>query len=223
MNYTKTIIKIINKQRVVNIQTLRASLNGRSRCSVFRDLSAIMHLSSFTHAGRYFTLPNIPSFDAEGLWFSGEIGFSSCGTLKDAVHRIVSESNSGYTHEELKSLFRVRVHNVLLDLVHLKRIGREPLSEGKSYLYIHADEQLGRKQRERRRSADQQVSAIENSIMPLLVIYVLAEVIRDRALQVSAKEIQDRLAQQGVISTIEQVNYVFGRYGISVKKTPRSR
>ena len=52
---------------------------------------------------------------------------------------------------------------------------------------------------------------------------VLVEVIRDSALQVSAKEIQERLAQQGIDATVEQVHYVFGRYGIGVKKTPGSR
>ena len=74
MNETKKIKKLIDKKIIVTMPLLRAELEGRSRCSVFRDLLGLGHISSFTHAGEYFILPNIPKFNADGIWFFGDFG-----------------------------------------------------------------------------------------------------------------------------------------------------
>lgn len=223
MNHIKTIKKVINNRAIVNMATLRSALDGRSRCSVFRDLSKLAHISSFTHAGEYFTLPNIPKFDANGFWFSGDIGFSIHGTLKNTLIHTVNSAEAGHTHEELESMCRVRVHNVLLELVHLNKITRELLSEDKIYLYLSSDNRLRCRQLEKRQSSDRQAATIKKSLTPMITVQVLVEVIRDRAVQVSAEEIQKRLNHQGVDIRLELVKYIFSRYEIGVKKTPPSR
>jgi hypothetical protein len=83
--------------------------------SVLRRLSALGHLSSYSHAGRYCTLRDIPQFEGDGLWQHQGVGFSRDGSLKTTVERLVEQSDAGRTHPELHPRRQVRVHNTLLD------------------------------------------------------------------------------------------------------------
>jgi hypothetical protein len=51
------------------LSSFKKATHGRSRRSLFRDLASLGYLTSFTHAGRYYTLADIPQFDERGLWF----------------------------------------------------------------------------------------------------------------------------------------------------------
>jgi hypothetical protein len=126
----------LKRKKVSDMKDLQGALGGRSRRSVFRDLSQAGYLTSYTHVGRFYTLADIPVFDDQGLWFYQDIGFSRAGTLKQTVNQQVDQTPEGRTHDELQSLLRVRVHNTLLDLVREERIGRERL--GRVYLYVSA-------------------------------------------------------------------------------------
>jgi len=41
---------------------------GRSKRSLFRDLSLFGYFSSYSRAGKFYTLANIPNLDEYGLW-----------------------------------------------------------------------------------------------------------------------------------------------------------
>ena len=70
---------------VADLVQLGRALGTRSRMSMFRRLSSLGYLSSYTHTGRFYTLVSIPAFDADGLWRYEGIGFSRDGTLKATV------------------------------------------------------------------------------------------------------------------------------------------
>jgi hypothetical protein len=59
--------------------------------TVFRRLREVGYRTSFTHRGQYYTLAERPEFDASGLWFHGDIGFSRSGTLKETTAVPVTE------------------------------------------------------------------------------------------------------------------------------------
>lgn len=88
----------------------------------FRDLKVIGHLYSCNHAGRFYTLTDVPQFDADGLWQYQGVFFSRHGTLKATVGHLVQTADAGRTHHELQELLCVRVHNTLLDLVRRNEI-----------------------------------------------------------------------------------------------------
>jgi len=67
----KSLQKYCLKQQVMNINVLSKILQTKSRMSIFRRLKEIGYFSSFSHAGKYYTLTNIPQFDENGLWFHG--------------------------------------------------------------------------------------------------------------------------------------------------------
>jgi hypothetical protein len=69
------------KERVVMLPDIYALLGTTSRMSAFRRLRDLNYLSSFSHVGRYYTLPGVTNFDPQGLWFYEEVGFSRFGNL----------------------------------------------------------------------------------------------------------------------------------------------
>ena len=124
----------IKSRRVVELRDLFEVVQSTSRMTVFRRLSGIAYLCSFSHAGRYYTHRDIAQFNRDGLWFYDDIGFSHNGSLKKTVIFLVNRSDVGRFHADLERQLRIRVHNVLLDLVRSRQIDR--MKFGGQYLYL---------------------------------------------------------------------------------------
>jgi len=80
------------------------ALNTTSRATVFRYLKQLHHLTSYTHNGKYYTLPEIAQFDRDGFWYYGDVGFSRHGTLMNTLSHVITMSESGKTNFELEKL-----------------------------------------------------------------------------------------------------------------------
>ena len=211
------LVALFRRQGIVDLQTLFTVLETQSRMSVFRRLSAVGYFSSYSHAGRYYTLRDIPQFDVDGLWYYQGIGFSRHGSLKSTVEHMVAEADAGRTHGELQVRLQVRVYNTLLDLVRHDRIGRETFAG--QYLYVNADPEVARSQVACR--GRQQVALAAMPLPAAIVIEVLAELIQGARVHADPHRIAARLTARGLSLTAEQVETVFSQYG--VKKTAPSR
>ena len=55
--------RLFQRQRTAELKDLFAVLETRSRMTVFRRLSTVGYLSSYSHAGRYYTLADVPEFN----------------------------------------------------------------------------------------------------------------------------------------------------------------
>ena len=203
---------------------IQRAIRGRSRRSLYRDLDSLGYLSSYTHAGRYYTLASLPEFDADGLWRYQGIGFSRDGTLKETVVRLVENSEAGQFHRELQLRLQVRVHNTLADVVAHHRLGRERF-EG-DYLYLSAETGRAAAQMGRRTHLAREPAGRQTEIAPSLVVEVLVEIIHGRA-QPDARELVLRLVARGLTVTTAQVEEVFRCYDVGKKtvpsRSPRSR
>jgi hypothetical protein len=114
----KRLKQYFGKYRVGQLDDLFQVLQTRSRMSVFRRLKTLGYLSSFTHAGRYYTLANLPEFDRWGLWFHRQVGFSKVGTLKATIVELVQSASDGMTPKEMRGLLRLPVSNTLYNTLH---------------------------------------------------------------------------------------------------------
>ena len=222
----KALYKWFRKRHIADLNQLFHVLETNSRMSVFRRLKFIGYLTSFTDAGRYYTLGDIPSFDSWGLWFYQGIGFSKAGTLKATVAEIVNLSNAGMTPKELLHLLKIRIpntlHNALHGLVQSHQISRHR-SEGLS-LYTHGDPGKGRVQIEARRVHRQRGGQIGGPVPMETTIAVLVEALKAGQVILPLSEIAARLAVRGLAVTVDQVERIFSEYGIQAeKKTSRSR
>jgi hypothetical protein len=186
--------------------------------SVFRRLSSLGYLSSYTHTGRYYTLCSIPQFDADGLWRWEQVGFSRDGTLKATTLRLVQASGAGHTQRELQLRLGVRVHNPLLELVEDKSLRRESVED--EYVYVAADRRRAAAQLERRRARSSVGTTAPAG--PALEVEVLLEVIHGvRLPEPDAAKLAARLAARGIRASVEEVATVLEHHGL--KKTPTSR
>jgi len=215
----KKLENFIKSRRVVQMRDLFEAVESTSRMTVFRRLSGVEYLCSYTHAGRYYTLFDIARFDSDGIWFYDDIGFSQKGSLKNTVTYLVDNGDGGKFHSDLERQLRIRVHNVLLDLVRSKQIKRTKF-EGQ-FLYLSSDKARSTKQIEQRDKLSMQLRRIPAFITQPMVIEILAEVIRQSKKHPHADQVASALAIRGLPIAEKDVMTVFDHYDIE-KKTPDS-
>jgi hypothetical protein len=178
------------------------------------------YLTSFTDAGRYYTLTDIPKFDALGLWFYRNVGFSRAGTLKSTVIDLVHSSEAGMTPKELLNVLRLRMpnslHNALHDLAQGKHLRRQIVQGLHLYSSVHPDQ--AQKQIEARAKQIQRV--LPRAPYPSIeaTIAVLVEALKAGDVLVTPSTISARLAAQGVLVSVDQVEDIFSQYGLQVEK-----
>lgn len=201
------------KNRLAMLPAILALLDTTSRMSAFRRLRELDYISSYSHGGRYYTLPSVANFDSDGLWFCDDVGFSQFGNLKETVIQLVEQSIAGKTHVELEKQLRLRVHNTLLDLVRSKKITREAFEGVFVYLSTgvnRAQQQIAHRH-EGRRDSTQEV------LPDGIVIEVVAEIIRSNRVQIDQSTILSRLAARGIRITPSQFSQLCTR--LDLKKT----
>ena len=194
-------------------------IGSSSRMTVFRRLRELEYISSYTHAGRYYTLYDIARFDSDGIWFYDDIGFSQNGSLKNTVTYLVHNGDAGKFHSDLERQLRVRVHNVLLDLVQSKQIKRIKFQG--QYFYLSTDKARSTEQIEQRDKLSMQARRIPVFISEPIVIEILAEVIRQSKRHPRADQVASALAMRGLPIAENDVMTVFDHYDIE-KKIPDS-
>lgn len=215
--------KLFDRKPIAQITELRRALCVRSRTTVFFALKAAGYMTSYSHAGRYYTLSHVPKFDVHGLWAIGGVRFSKHGTLRATIVVLVCEAPAGCTHEELAKLLGLRVHDTLRSLVEAHALGREQVQA--VYVYLdpdpdRAEAQLAKRRRKTAAPVPEPVQGAPPPLDPTRVIDVLVAVIH--APREEARAIAARLRAAGLAVSGEQVAAVFAQYGLE-KKTARSR
>lgn len=210
----KALTSTFRRHRVVTLNDLFEVLQTTSRMSVFRRLREVHYLSSYSHAGRYYTLPDVCHFDAFGLWFFDEVGFSKYGNLKQTVVQLIVLSEAGQTHTELENRLKTRAHNALLDLFRAKQITRERIRG--VFIYLSVDPQKAQDQLSQRAYFHALTTPI--NVPDWLAIEILVEVIRTNQWQVDHQAIGVGLRQRDISVTDTQVEQLLTQLG--VKKTP---
>lgn len=201
---------------VIDINELLAFLETKSRMTAFRHLRKIGYISSYSHAGRYYTLLEIPTFNEHGLWYFNEISFSKAVTLKATITVLLDKVEAGYTHRELRHLLRVRVQNTLNDLVSKGLIERQAM-EG-VFVYFSGNSQRAASQFTRRQRLIQSEHQ-ETWLAPMEIIEILLELLQTEV-EWEPKAISKSLKARGVPISMDKVGHVLERYHL--KKKPRN-
>jgi hypothetical protein len=157
--YLYILRKLFDKKTVLDMPQVCMALSTMSRTTGFRYLRELHHLTSYTHNGKYYTLPGIAQFDSNGFLYFGGIGFSAHGTLIDILHQVITQSAAGKSNSELEKHCGVKVQAALRTLLHSKRIARVRLE--KRYLYVNVIPCAGNRQIRKRIEAISYESGIE--------------------------------------------------------------
>jgi hypothetical protein len=121
------------------IEELKRALGTNSRMTVFRKLSELSYISSYTHRGKYYALVENIKFDKTGLWSCGEVMFSRYGNLVETIKAFIDKSEMGYTANELKGILSVEVKEPLFNLILKKRIIRKKTKGVYIYFSVKAE------------------------------------------------------------------------------------
>ena len=222
----KRLKRFFGKYRIGQLEDLFEVLQTRSRMSVFRRLKSLGYLSSFTHAGRYYTLANFPQFDRWGLWFHRQVGFSKVGTMKATIVELVQGSADGMTPKELRGLLRLPVSNTLYntihELVHSSQLQSQRLAGFP--LYVSANPERAVKQITARQELRASLAEMLRVATDEEVVEVLVEALRAAPKIPAPAIVAGRLVARGVRLEPHHVEQVYEEHGlVPGKKTARSR
>ncbi len=146
---TDELVRAFDEHRILTLEQVKDRLGTPVKMTALRKLRAVGYLSSYSHAGRYYTLKHIPRWDGHGLWVYKGIRFSRHGSLLETLAWLVDQSPDGRFASELEDVVRVRVHEALRTLYRRERVLRHQI--GGQYLYVSVERgtaQLDRRQAE---------------------------------------------------------------------------
>ena len=120
--------------KVLTLEEIRGALGTTVKMTAFRKLKTLSYRSSYSHAGRYYTLDEVASYDEYGLWSYDKIRFSKNGSLIKTIKYLIDFSEKGYFASELKPILKVRIQEPLLKLYKSQKLHRQQI--GGEYLYL---------------------------------------------------------------------------------------
>ena len=143
MNTTKyhlqALKQFFDRHKIATLDQLRENLGNPARCTVFRKLSELHYLSSYSHRGKYYTLRSIARFSEKGLWSFRSVCFSRFGNLLQTSQAFVDHSEAGYSAGELKDIVEVKTKHALTKLVRNGDLARETFDSVYIYLCARKD------------------------------------------------------------------------------------
>lgn len=155
----------LRRHKIADLPELKRVLGTDTTLTVFRKLKQLGYRASYTHRGRFYTLPEIARFDDCGLWSHEAVWFSRDGTLLSTVEAFVNRSPNGYYAPELADALHAEVQEPLRHLVQQQRLGRMDVDG--QFLYTAIDSPQRRNQILARRSAQAVPLAVRSEALQL--------------------------------------------------------
>jgi hypothetical protein len=206
-------LRFLHLRKVVTLAELGLQLHCSPR-TVQRRLAEWRAINSYNLNGRYYTLPDIPKFDVDGLWRYRGAFFSRVGNLTQTFVQLVGNAQAGLTAAEVGQLLGLRPSSFLWafrEHPDLKREKHQGL-----YVYFACDPVRYAQQRQRRST----MSTTTRLPSEVDAVAILVEKIKHPALGV--EELSRRLRRKKFRVEPEMVRNLFARHGIAEKKTPHS-
>lgn len=201
------------RHQVLTLPELIRLLDASIR-TVRRRLHAWKTLASFNQNARCYTLPEIPRFDAQGLWFHDDIGFSRQGHLPQTVVALVGQAPAGLTAAELGRRLRLAPRSFLWQCHQAPGLQRQK-HQGQ-FVYLAADPHQAAAQMAQRAASETPVALPT----PAEAVAILVAAIKHphggperwcAALRPAPPQL-----------TAAAVRALFAQHGLTLKKTPRS-
>ena len=99
----KTVLEKFRQLKIITIEQLVGFLHC-SAITARRRLKKWQTYKSVNKNGRYYTLPRIPIFDENGLWWYQTVLFSKHGNLRQTIVELITESKAGLSAIELADI-----------------------------------------------------------------------------------------------------------------------
>ena len=137
---TAAVVSLLKHETIASLSQIMQALGNPSHRTACRKLAEANCRCSYSHNNRFYTLDELASYDANGLWSFGGVRFSLHGTLKSTLERLAGKASSGYYAAELSELLGVDTQDSLRILVNENRLSRRVVN--RRYLYCSTDSAL---------------------------------------------------------------------------------
>jgi hypothetical protein len=206
-------LKFLRTKKVVTQVEMALHLHCSPR-TVQRRFAQWQAINSYDQNGSCYTLPDIPTFDANGLWQYRGASFSRFGNLPDTFVGLVANSQSGLRAAEAGELMGVRPSSFLWSLREHPDLVREKY-QGLYVYFCSAPTRYDsqRRQRSLMRKATRLPTDSE-------AIAILVEKIKHPAQ--SSVALSKRLRKLKLSVEPGMIDNLFVKHGLAVKKTPPS-
>ena len=206
-------LKAFRRRKVMTLGEV-AELVHSSIHTARRRLKEWRAHTSYNQNGRYYALPDVPEFDADGLWHWRGVFFSRYGNLKQTVIELIRHSQAGLDAGEMRSLLGLDPRSFLSAFANHPQLKREK-TQGR-FVYYCADPSVYAKQQQRRGA----LSAKSRQPTSFEAVAILVEKIKHPAL--SNEALSRRLRKQKLFVEPQTIENLFVRHDLAVKKTPPS-
>ena len=203
-------MKFFRLKKIATLMELALHLR-RSPRTVQRRLAELKAIHSYNHNGRYYTLPEIPTFDPKGLWRYRGVFFSKFGNLHETFVQVACNSQAGLTAEEAGTLLGVRPSSYLWSLRDHPALKREKYQG--LYVYMASEYKLYEQQRQCRLRLAETLRQPTTSE----AIAILVEKIKHPTLSFTA--LSRRITAQNLRVEPETIGRFLSQHGLTVKKT----
>lgn len=164
LSFPPSVLRLhLRRHKIADLPELKRVLGTDTDLTVFRKLQQLDYFASYTHRGRFYTLPEIAQFDDRGLWSHQGVWFSRHGTLLATAEIFVNQSPHGYYAHELADELHAEVQQPLRQLVSQQRLARTEVDG--EFLYTALDATPRRQQILARRSAQAVPLAVHSAAL----------------------------------------------------------
>ena len=219
----EAVVRELRRRRVATMRTLRER-RGCCHMTVVRALKKTGYHNSFNANAAYYALPETVAFDADGLWFHRQIGFSQHGNLLQTLVVLVERSPAGYTVAELTARLRTPVATLLNRLARQGRLA--VVRQGRRALYLAAAAEPRSRQQAQRQTPTPAIAAPAVAAGPTLpagvnafqVITLLSVMIQ--APDASVPVLVRRVRERGVALAPKEIRRIAAFYELQKKTAP---
>jgi len=204
---------ILKKKKVFVFSCLLSLLDCSTR-SARKKLNQWHTVNSYNHNGRYYALPEVPTFDENGLWKYKNIFFSKHGSLKNTVVHLVRSSPSGLLGNQIGEIVGLSHRSFLHHFRDAPGIRRE--KHENIYVYFSGDDDAYKQQVKSRLDA---LTLSARHLTDADVVMILVAVIKHHDITVNDLAMLPELKGTNVSPPI--LRDFFERYGLE-KKTLNS-
>ena len=172
--------------------------------------------TSYNQNGRFYTLPQVPRFDHNGLWYYKNVAFSKHGNLKKTIVHLVTSAPAGLTGRQLGEILGLAPRSFLHHFSNHPGIERTK-HEG-VYVYFSDDAAVCERQVQKRTALICRVAVV--TISDPEAVMILVAIIRNHG--ISAEEILALPEIKKINIKLTAIQGFLKYHGLE-KKTPDSQ
>ena len=124
---------LFSSKKITSFQVIVESIKC-PEITIRRDLRDLEAITSFSHQRRFLTLPDIPTFDENGIWFYEDIGFSRYRDSLALIVEIINNSENGMSRESIEEILGIKIFQQIQTLLARSKLNR--VKVGNRYIYL---------------------------------------------------------------------------------------